>query len=35
MNEFREEIERLQDATAREALKREQMPLLPEDEKKK
>jgi transcriptional repressor NrdR len=35
VNEFREEIERLQDESAREALKREQMPLLPEDEKKK
>jgi len=35
VNEFREEIERLQDATARDALKREQMPLLPEDESKK
>jgi len=34
VNEFREEIERLQDETAREALKREQMPLLPDEEKK-
>ncbi|MGA9853465.1 MAG: transcriptional regulator NrdR [Gammaproteobacteria bacterium] len=33
-NEFREEVERLKDETAREAIKREQMPLLPEDEKK-
>ncbi|MBU6421941.1 MAG: transcriptional regulator NrdR [Gammaproteobacteria bacterium] len=34
VNAFREEIERLQDEVAREALKREQMPLLPDDEKK-
>ena len=34
VNEFREEIQRLQEETAREALKREQMPLLPDDEKK-
>jgi transcriptional repressor NrdR len=34
VNEFREAIERLQDETARDALKREQMPLLPDDEKK-
>ena len=34
VNAFREEIERLQDEVAREAIKREQMPLLPEDEKK-
>lgn len=34
VNEFREEIQRLQDDAAREALKREQMPLLPDDEKK-
>lgn len=34
VNAFREEIERLQDEVAREALKREQMPLLPEEEKK-
>ena len=34
VNEFREEIQRLQDETAREALKREQMPLLPDEEKK-
>lgn len=34
VNEFREEIQRLQDEIAREALKREQMPLLPDDEKK-
>jgi len=34
VNEFREEIERLQDETARAALKREQMPLLPDEEKK-
>ncbi|MGH8292918.1 MAG: transcriptional regulator NrdR [Gammaproteobacteria bacterium] len=34
VNEFREEIQRLQDEVARDALKREQMPLLPEDEKK-
>jgi transcriptional repressor NrdR len=35
VNEFREEIERLQDETARAALEKEQMPLLPKDEKKK
>lgn len=34
VNAFREEIERLQDEVAREALKREQMPLLPDEEKK-
>jgi transcriptional repressor NrdR len=34
VNEFREEIQRLQEETAREALKREQMPLLPDEEKK-
>lgn len=34
VNAFREEIERLQDEVAREALKREQMPLLPEEDKK-
>lgn len=34
VNEFREEIERLQDEAAREALKREQMPLLPDEESK-
>jgi len=34
VNEFREEIERLRDETARETLKREQIPLLPDDEKK-
>ncbi|MDE2234816.1 MAG: transcriptional regulator NrdR [Gammaproteobacteria bacterium] len=34
VNEFREEIQRLQDEVAREALKREQMPLLPDEEKK-
>ena len=34
VNEFREEIERLQDESAREVLKREQMPLLPDEEKK-
>ncbi len=34
VNEFQEEIERLQDETARAALKREQMPLLPDEEKK-
>ena len=33
VNAFREEIERLQDEVAREAIKRDQMPLLPEDEK--
>jgi len=33
-NEFREEVERLREEAEREALKREQMPLLPEDEKK-
>ncbi|MGH8282308.1 MAG: transcriptional regulator NrdR [Gammaproteobacteria bacterium] len=33
-NEFREEVERLKDELMREALKREQMPLLPEEEKK-
>jgi transcriptional repressor NrdR len=35
VNEFREEIERLQGETARAALEKEQMPLLPKDEKKK
>ena len=34
VNEFREEIQRLQDEVARDALKREQMPLLPEEDKK-
>ncbi|MGH8279378.1 MAG: transcriptional regulator NrdR [Gammaproteobacteria bacterium] len=34
VNAFREEVERLEDETAREALKREQMPLLPEEEQK-
>lgn len=34
VNEFQEEIQRLQDDAAREVLKREQMPLLPDDEKK-
>ncbi|MGA9853832.1 MAG: transcriptional regulator NrdR [Gammaproteobacteria bacterium] len=34
VNEFREEIQRLQDESAREALKREQMPLLPDEDKK-
>ncbi len=34
VNEFREEIERLQDESAREALRKEQMPLLPDEEKK-
>ncbi len=34
VNEFREEVERLKDEVAREALKREQMPLLPDEEKK-
>lgn len=34
VNAFREEIERLQNEAAREALEREQMPLLPKDEKK-
>ena len=34
VNEFREEIERLQDESAREALKKEQMPLLPDEEKR-
>jgi transcriptional repressor NrdR len=34
VNAFREEIERLQDEVAREALKREQMPLLPDEDKK-
>ena len=34
VNEFRDEVERLKDEVAREALKREQMPLLPEEEKK-
>ncbi|MHB8423548.1 MAG: transcriptional regulator NrdR [Gammaproteobacteria bacterium] len=33
VNEFREEVERLKDEVAREALKREQMPLLPDEEK--
>lgn len=33
-NEFREAVERLKEEAEREALKREQMPLLPEDEKK-
>ena len=35
VNEFREEIQRLQDDAAREALKREQMPLLPDEERNK
>ncbi|MDE2196543.1 MAG: transcriptional regulator NrdR [Gammaproteobacteria bacterium] len=34
VNEFRDEVERLKEEVAREALKREQMPLLPEEEKK-
>lgn len=34
-NEFREEVERLREEVVRDALKREQMPLLPEDEKNK
>lgn len=34
VNAFREEIERLQDEVAREAIRREQMPLLPDEEKK-
>lgn len=34
VNEFREEVERLREEAEREALKRDQMPLLPEDEKK-
>ncbi|HVA55681.1 MAG TPA: transcriptional regulator NrdR [Gammaproteobacteria bacterium] len=34
VNEFRDEIQRLQDDATREALKREQMPLLPDEEKK-
>ncbi|MGH8307497.1 MAG: transcriptional regulator NrdR [Gammaproteobacteria bacterium] len=33
-NEFREEVERLKDEVIREAMKREQMPLLPEEERK-
>lgn len=33
-NEFREEVERLMEDAEREALKREQMPLLPDEEKK-
>ncbi|MGH8373210.1 MAG: transcriptional regulator NrdR [Gammaproteobacteria bacterium] len=33
-NEFREEVERLMEDAEREALKREQMPLLPDDDKK-
>jgi transcriptional repressor NrdR len=35
VNEFREEIERLQGESARAALEREQMPLLPTEDKKK
>jgi transcriptional repressor NrdR len=35
VNEFREEIERLQGESARAALEREQMPLLPAEDKKK
>lgn len=35
VNEFREEIERLQGESARAALAKEQIPLLPQDEKKK
>jgi transcriptional repressor NrdR len=35
VNEFREEIERLQGESARAALEREQMPLLPNEDKKK
>ena len=35
VNEFREEIERLQDESARAALEKEQIPLLPQDAKKK
>jgi transcriptional repressor NrdR len=34
-NEFREEVERLMEDAEREALKREQMPLLPDDDNKK
>jgi transcriptional repressor NrdR len=34
VNEFREEIERLQGESARAARDREQMPLLPDDKKK-
>jgi transcriptional repressor NrdR len=34
VNEFREEIERLQGESAREARDREQIPLLPDDKKK-
>ena len=34
VNEFREEIERLQGESARAALEREQIPLLPDDKKK-
>ena len=34
VNEFREEVERLQDESAREALEKEQMPLLPDEGKK-
>ena len=33
VNEFREEIQRLQDEVARDALRREQMPLLPDEDK--
>ncbi|MGH8398333.1 MAG: transcriptional regulator NrdR [Gammaproteobacteria bacterium] len=33
-NEFREEVERLKEEVIREAMKREQMPLLPEEERK-
>ena len=35
VNEFREEIERLQGESARAALEKEQIPLIPKDEKKK
>jgi len=35
VNEFREEIERLQGESARAAIEREQMPLLPAEDKKK
>lgn len=34
VNEFREEIARLEDEAVRAALKREQMPLLPDEDKK-
>ncbi|HLW73505.1 MAG TPA: transcriptional regulator NrdR [Gammaproteobacteria bacterium] len=35
VNEFREEIERLQGESARAALEKEQIPLIPKDDKKK